>query len=46
MKAGTVVAEFTRDALTEDSLIHAAHLEKSSEPSGKVREVLPGEINA
>jgi ribose transport system ATP-binding protein len=46
LEEGRVVAEFTRDALTEDSLIHAAHLDKSSEPNGKVREVLPGEVNA
>jgi ribose transport system ATP-binding protein len=46
MKAGKAVAAFTRDALTEDNLIHAAHLDKSSKPNGKGREVLPGEIDA
>jgi ABC-type sugar transport system ATPase subunit len=46
MKEGKVVAEFTRAALTEDNLIHAAHLDKSKGAQGNAPEVSPGEVYA
>jgi len=45
MKEGRVVAEFQRSALTEDDLIHAAHLGEPTLPNGQAGPSLARELH-